>query len=505
MIKEPVLSAEHIPAPGYVDLKKQTLFLCLMWSIFVLFIALLHYYQAGVTTNIIARNHARVFLKKDLVYRRWNTNHGGVYVPVQGHTQPNPYLTDIKEREIKTPSGKLLTLMNPAYMTRQVHELAAESKIYGHITSLNPIRPQNAPDPWEKIALQSFENGNEEYYAVAKIADRPFFRLMQPLITKKRCLKCHEKQGYKENDIRGGLSVSIPMQPLWHIEKRDLIFVNSGLLFLWIMGLFGIGLAMRQIRKQIELLVEYERNLRIAKENAEKATKLKDKFVSLVAHDLKGPITVLIGFIDLFTLGPDSSRLKEKQKSFLTKMMDNCIHMTNMINEVLNLSRLQTGNLKVEPVELQLFEEVDIAVENLLFLASQKEILLKNEIPEGTRFFADPGLFSEVIKNLISNAIKFCKDGDEIKIFLQNEEPLILCIQDTGSGIEAEMLPKLFLHEVKTSTSGTAGEMGTGLGLPFSMEIMKAHSGNLRVESKIGHGTTFFIEFSEKKELPENQ
>jgi hypothetical protein len=90
---------------------------------------------------------------KDVVYRRWNAGHGGIYVPVTDETPPNPYL-EVPERDITTQSGVVLTLMNPAYMTRQVHELGAKAfGIQGHITSLNPIRPANAPDSWEARAL----------------------------------------------------------------------------------------------------------------------------------------------------------------------------------------------------------------------------------------------------------------------------------------------------------------------------------------------------------------
>ena len=108
----------------------------------------------------LARAHARTAYMKDIVYQQWNTQHGGVYVPVAKKTAPNPYLTDIPEREITTPSGKLLTLMNTDYMTRQVHELMEKQQDFlGHITSLDPVRPENAPDPWEAEALEAFEQG----------------------------------------------------------------------------------------------------------------------------------------------------------------------------------------------------------------------------------------------------------------------------------------------------------------------------------------------------------
>jgi len=142
-----------------------------------------------------ARIEARTAFDKDIVYRRWNADYGGIYAPVTEATQPNPYL-DVLERDITTPLGKKLTLINPAYMTRQVHELALEAYgVRGHITSLNPIRPANAPDPWETRALKAFQTGLKEVSSVEEAEGNDYMRLMRPLLTEKGCLKCHAAQG----------------------------------------------------------------------------------------------------------------------------------------------------------------------------------------------------------------------------------------------------------------------------------------------------------------------
>ena len=170
----------------------------------------------------IARNSAELTLERDLIYRRWAAKQGGVYVPVSKYTPPNPYL-NVPDRDIKTSSGIPLTLVNPAYMTRQVNEMAAD--VHGHqsrLSSLNPIRPENTPDPWETAALKSFEKGVKEAGSVERIAGEEYMRFMRPFLTEKDCLKCHASQGYKEGDIRGGISVSIPMGPsLGHRETAE--------------------------------------------------------------------------------------------------------------------------------------------------------------------------------------------------------------------------------------------------------------------------------------------
>src|SRR4030042_2353858 len=148
----------------------------------------------------LALNTARVNFEKDVLCRRWGADHGGVYVPATAATQPNPYLAEIPERDVFTPSGRLLTLINPAYMTRQLYDLAQQNKtgIQGHITSLRPINPINAPDAWETEALKAMEHGQREIFSIVDWKGQPFLRLMRPFPTEKTCLKCHARHGYKE-------------------------------------------------------------------------------------------------------------------------------------------------------------------------------------------------------------------------------------------------------------------------------------------------------------------
>ena len=164
----------------------------------------------------IAKANARTSLEKDLAYRQWAAMHGGVYVPVTEKTPPNPYLAHIPRRDIKGPDGMDLTLMNPAYMNRQMYEMFIEAtSSHAHITSLNPLRPENTPDQWEKDALMAFEEGRLEISGIQLMDNKPFYRLMRPLITETACLKCHQAQGYQVGEIRGGFSIAIPMSPFF--------------------------------------------------------------------------------------------------------------------------------------------------------------------------------------------------------------------------------------------------------------------------------------------------
>jgi PAS domain S-box-containing protein len=185
-----------------------------------------------------ARIQATIAYDKDILYRRWNAGHGGVYVPATDATPPNPHLAGIRERDLTSPAGTPLTLVNPAYMTRQVHELERRGTgTLGHITSLRPLRPENAPDPWEARALQAFERGEREVVSVELIAGAEHLRLMRPMVTEAPCLKCHAAQGYRIGDIRGGISVSVPMAPINALARRHVARITAGHAVLWVAGL----------------------------------------------------------------------------------------------------------------------------------------------------------------------------------------------------------------------------------------------------------------------------
>ena len=256
-------------------------FLAVVWTVVVAASLVLNVLQMKRETLEAARIQARAAYEKDIIYRRWNSNYSGIYVPITEKSQPNPYLSDIEERDITTPSGIQLTLMNPAYMTRQVHELAEEKYgVRGHITSLDPIRPENAPDPWEAEALQAFERGETEISSLEEMKGEEYLRLMRPLITEKSCLKCHAAQGYQEGDVRGGISVSMPMEPLKAIAVKPMITVGLGHALLWLIGMGGIVLGTQQLRRN-------ESDRRLAVEVLQKAKNELETIVEERTSELK--------------------------------------------------------------------------------------------------------------------------------------------------------------------------------------------------------------------------
>jgi two-component system cell cycle sensor histidine kinase/response regulator CckA len=223
-----------------------------------------------------AREHAsvqaRTAYEKDLAYRRWATMQGGLYVPRTEKTPPNPYLARIPDRDITTPSGQQLTLMNPAYMTRQVHELYHEQYgLRGHIPSSKPLRPENAPDDWERAPLSRLRAGGEPYVALAQIDGMEYLRAIYPLAVEPGCLRCHGEQGYRVGDLRGGISVAVPMAP-WRVVGLaalwPVLIAHAGF---WILGLAGVAGAARSIARRGRQIQQSEKRYRLLFETSRDA------------------------------------------------------------------------------------------------------------------------------------------------------------------------------------------------------------------------------------------
>ncbi|TCJ11522.1 diguanylate cyclase [Parasulfuritortus cantonensis] len=211
--------------------------------------------QVDSTVRALAEAEARSHYEKDLVYRLWAARQGGIYVTPSAGTPPNPYLAFLGDRDLVTTSGRRLTLINPAYMTRQVHELAAERyAVRGHITSLKPLRPENAPDAWEKRALLRFETGAREVCSLETMSGRPYLRYMRPLETEAPCLKCHAAQGYRVGDVRGGISVTVPFAPYLEIARRQHESLLFGHLLFGSLGLAGLLISGRRLQRSEDLM-----------------------------------------------------------------------------------------------------------------------------------------------------------------------------------------------------------------------------------------------------------
>ncbi|HBG06254.1 MAG: hypothetical protein A2075_03600 [Geobacteraceae bacterium GWC2_58_44] len=237
-------------------LRNYSLWLAVAWSILIAASFVLGYRQQKEEALAISLAEARAALAKDLLYRSWAEEYGGIYAPVTENNQPNPYLSDLPERDIITRSGKRLTLINPSTMIRQVFEMAQSQPEVGqgHISYVGATRPENAPDLWEARALQSFRSGAKEVSEIQVINGQPYMRLMRPMIKRDPCIECHHEAQVVRSAVRGGISVSVPIAQVQKAMRSTIRGSAIGHGLFWILGLTGIGVgATNLMRKAAEI------------------------------------------------------------------------------------------------------------------------------------------------------------------------------------------------------------------------------------------------------------
>ncbi|MEX6502269.1 diguanylate cyclase domain-containing protein [Pseudomonas zhanjiangensis] len=226
----------------------------LLWSALVLASFIWNWQSLDRHTLDLAASQSSFVFKVVESVRLWNARHGGVYALVDDNNQPNPYLK-VAERDLTSTSGRALTLLNPAYMTRQLAEVVNElSGVRMHLTSLKLLNPGNAADSWETGALQAFERGEQSRLELVGDSDQQLVRYMAPLYVEPECLQCHGHQGYRLGDVSGGLSVSYSAAPLLQSAqpgRRNLIWAHGGT---WLLVSLMLLLGLAQVRRQMRSL-----------------------------------------------------------------------------------------------------------------------------------------------------------------------------------------------------------------------------------------------------------
>jgi PAS domain S-box-containing protein len=245
---------------------------------------------------MLVKEEARAMFNLLQITRQWNASHGGLYAPVDKNTPPNPYLT-VPHRDVRTTDGRSLTLINPAYMTRQLSEMSLGSGgVTFHLTSLNPLRPGNSPDKWEAGALKEFENGVEtERFELSTDGvvggGDGLFRYIAPIKVAAECMACHARQGYKVGDIRGGIGISIPAGPTMASMRKE----QSGI----VMVHGAVFVVMSAVLLALFRLIGAQwTSLKTAKEAQDAAVSQLKR----VNERLKNEITVRVGISEEFQI-----------------------------------------------------------------------------------------------------------------------------------------------------------------------------------------------------------
>ena len=526
---------------------------CMVAGVFI------HFYRSDRCAIMDeVRNQARILIRQVLLTRSWLADMGGVYVKQRGNLKPNPYLG--KMGKIVGKDGHNYLLRNPAMVTRELSEYADRQGLYRfRLTSDRLVNPANAPDSTERWALKLFRKGVTREYAVNEVMDKKrVFRLIVPVYIEKSCLRCHQYQGYRVGQLRGCISVIIPsgaalrkiaqhrnslfvsaiiilfaavftlyfltrfltLQPLSHLLEKVRKFERDvGAVFTPSSrkdeigalenGFYEMAQTIRQshqeMRREISKATEEQRRLNA--ELNEMNLKLMEKntimtnFLATVSHELRTPLTTIKGGVEFLLKTSE----EEEQKRFLKVVERNIRQLIRMVNNLIDLAKIELKKVELEIEEINLRGLIDEALILFEEMAKEKNITLVYKGPEELVIPADYRRINQVILNLLHNALKFSPPGGKVTVTLESdEEYAYLSVADEGPGIEPETIPALFSRYRSHIRGRKAGE-GSGLGLAIAEGLVTAHGGRIEVKSVPGKGTTFTIVLPLREEKPKEE
>ena len=268
-------------------------------------------------------------------------------------------------------------------------------------------------------------------------------------------------------------------------EAVALDAVRAGAQDYLIKGRIDSGLLVRAIRYAIE---RKRINIELGKLN-----ELKNQLLGMAAHDLRNPLSVILSCSDFLLDDASESLTEEQHRSFLRRIKDNTEFMARLIDDLLDVSRIESGKLEldVKPTDLVGLVEHNLELNRMLARAKDIELVFAPEsaMPEVP---LDGQRIEQVLNNLVSNAVKFSQSGTRIEVGIARQNgSVVVSVQDQGQGIPAGELGKLFRPFARTCVQSTGGEKCTGLGLAIARKIVEGHHGRIWVDSEVGKGTTF--------------
>jgi signal transduction histidine kinase/Tfp pilus assembly protein PilF len=277
--------------------------------------------------------------------------------------------------------------------------------------------------------------------------------------------------------------------------QKNTIYVNAligitVLLSIIVFAFLGWNRFINASRKELQ-----QKNLEIeeSRKNLEEINKSKDKFFSIISHDLRNPFQALLGYTNL--LLSDYHNLSDDERKTYIAELDSVFKSTlQLIENLLNWARAQSGKLEYNPIAVNLYQVVTEINLLLLGVAKRKNISLEHSISPDEYVYIDVYFLQTILRNLISNSIKFTKTNGKIKVYLTNiNNQKIVVVEDNGIGMTKEVAERLFSDEKAKSTVGTNREQGSGLGLTLCHEFVKKYGGRIWAESEPGKGSRFYF------------
>lgn len=348
------------------------------------------------------------------------------------------------------------------------------------------------------------KNPTKSYSRFEKTKGDAVLRYATADIMEPQCVACHNshedspKKNWKVGDVRGVLSISLPLNDIiLHAEeslkKTSMVYALVGFFMALIIGVIIIRL--RQQSKTLQAHVaERTAELFNAKQVAEKANLAKTEFLSRMSHELRTPLNAILGFAQILEL--DAEKLNDAQQGSVQEIIDAGQHLLELINEVLDLAKIESGKLDVSIEKVVVDDVVHESITLIQTQAALRHIEVVDNISgKGLSILADRIRFKQVLVNLLSNAVKYNHESGRIILdseLIIDNQCLRIHVTDSGDGLSAEDIGKLFVSFERLDKVNNVE--GAGVGLVISKHLVELMGGRIGVESTLGKGCTFWIE-----------
>lgn len=247
-----------------------------------------------------------------------------------------------------------------------------------------------------------------------------------------------------------------------------------------------------EINAIAETTIRMSQNMKEKQLRLEQERQIRQEFFSNASHELKTPLTSIRGYVELLESGMAEN--PEIRSDFLKRIKKENMRMTSLVEDILMISRLESGGAKAEIVNLKVKELVEEAVSSLIMQAAERDIIIHTECRQNFTIQADRRQMAELFTNLIGNAVKYNKEGGAVWVKIWKEEgDLLLTVRDNGVGIPKESLDRIFERFYRVDKGRSRKQGGTGLGLSIVKHVVNFYNGTVQVESALGEGSTFFV------------
>ncbi len=306
-----------------------------------------------------------------------------------------------------------------------------------------------------------------------------------------------ESNRFYDNITKSGERIELQLEEklfgqldIFEQNARDVrLFFTSSILVAFLL----LSLNYIMLQKEIKRKKKAEEKIKKQARELQELIINKDKFFSIIAHDLRAPFNYLLGFSKVLKNKVSERTLDEIEK--ISGIIHDATKNTfDLLQNLLNWAQIQTGTLELKPEKFDLAEVANETMELFHNFSADKDIELRNEIEIGSFTYSDKNIISTVMRNLVNNAIKFTSPGGKVYVkSVKSENQWVVSVLDTGVGIKPGNLDKIFRMDMKISTVGTGNEKGSGLGLLLSKELVEKNGGKIWVESEPGKGTEFYF------------